>query len=246
MIVDVVIPALNEEGNMAALLSALTGTGSQAGWRHVVVCDNGSTDGTAAAARAGGAVVVSEGQRGYGAACLAGLRWIAQQATAPDAVAFVDADLSDDPATLPRLVATMQTQAADLVLGSRRRWAEAGALDPHQRFGNALACVLLQWTTGHRYTDLGPMRVVRWSAMQRMRMADRTWGWTVEMQFKAVKLGLRVVEVDVPYRRRRSGRSKISGSLVGSVRAGTTIISTIGRLWWSSRHGGFQAERVAA
>lgn len=226
--VDLIIPARNEEANIGALLAALP----REILRHVIVADNGSTDQTAKLARDNGAVVVHEPQRGYGAACLAGLEWIAAQKKPPDAVAFLDADLADDPAQLPALIAPIATGEADLVIGSRRRLAQPGALTSTQRFGNALACWLIRLITGHRYSDLGPMRVIRWSSLRILAMSDRTWGWTVEMQFKAATRGLRAVEIDVPYRCRNAGQSKISGSWVGSIRAGWKIIATIATLWW--------------
>ena len=227
-VVDLIIPARNEEVNIGALLAALP----QETLRHVIVADNASTDQTAKLARDGGAVVVHEPQRGYGAACLAGLAWISALDHAPDAVAFIDADLADDPAQLPKLCAPIATGEADLVIGSRRRLAEPGALTSSQRFGNALACGLIRLVTGRRYRDLGPLRVVRWSSLQTLAMTDRTWGWTVEMQFKAATRGLRTVEIDVPYRCRNAGQSKISGSWIGSIRAGWKIITTIATLWW--------------
>ncbi len=237
--VDVIVPARDEAANMAALIAAVEAL--RAEWpalRHVVLADNGSTDGTASRARGGGLVVVTEPRRGYGAACLAGLGWIEAQGDPPDAVAFLDADLADDPSELPRLCEPVLAGEADLAIGCRTARAEAGALDAHQRFGNALACALLRLTTGRAYRDLGPMRAVRWASLCRLHMRDPTWGWTVEMQFKAARLGMRVVERDVPYRRRRAGRSKISGSLVGSARAGVKIIATIGALWWGWRDAG--------
>ncbi len=233
---DLIIPARNEAENIPALFAALDAL-EPGTIRHVILCDNGSRDDTAALARQRGAVVVHEPRPGYGGACLAGLRYLATLDSPPAAVAFLDADLADDPAHLPRLVQPILTQSADLVLGSRRRLAQPGALDPHQRFGNALACLLLRLATGRRYSDLGPMRVVSWEALRRLAMSDTTWGWTVEMQFKAAKLGLRVMELDVPYRERHAGRSKISGSLVGSWKAGTKIISTIAQLTWQHRGG---------
>jgi glycosyltransferase involved in cell wall biosynthesis len=228
-VIDLIVPARDEEQNITALLEALPG----GLLRHVIVVDNGSRDQTAAMARAGGAVVVSEPQRGYGAACLAGLAWIERQELAPTAVAFIDADLADDPAGLPRLCAPILADEAELVLGTRQVAADQrGALDSHQRLGNWLACWLIGLTTARRYRDLGPMRAVRWESLKRLGMADRTWGWTVEMQFKAARLKLRITELDVPYRKRRAGKSKISGSVIGSVRAGAKIISTIAVLWW--------------
>ncbi len=225
-VVDLVIPARDEQANIGPLFDAL----DRGFFRHVVVADNGSTDATAGCVRQRGAVVVGEPRPGYGGACLAALAWVADQ-LAPDMVAFLDADLSDDPAELPRLCQPIIDGEADLVIGSRLRLAEGGALNATQRFGNWLACAMIRVLTGRRYTDLGPMRVVRYESLQRLQMADRTWGWTVEMQYKAAVVGLRTLELDVPYRRRRSERSKISGSIIGSVRAGYVIIVTILRLW---------------
>ncbi|MEM1445420.1 MAG: glycosyltransferase family 2 protein [Planctomycetota bacterium] len=238
---DVVIPARNEAENLPALAEALRPLRDAGVIRNVVLCDNGSTDGTAKLAEDAGFVVVREGRPGYGGACLAALGWMAdgQASGSHDpspipAVAFLDADLADDPAELPRLLEPIAAGEADLVLG-RRVPEQAGALDPHQRFGNRLACFLIRLTTGRRYRDLGPLRVVTWDALEVLDMRDRTWGWTVEMQFKAVTRGVRTVELDVPYRRRRAGVSKISGSLKGSVKAGVVIIRTIAALWWRER-----------
>jgi hypothetical protein len=147
--------------------------------------------------------------------------------------------LADDPAELSRLLGPIAAGEADLVLGARVP-EEKGALDPHQRFGNRLACTLIRVLTGTRYRDLGPMRALTWDALEVLDMRDRTWGWTVEMQYKAATRGLRVMELDVPYRRRKAGKSKISGSLKGSVKAGVVIVRTIGSLWWGERR------RVAA
>ncbi len=231
--VDLVIPALNEEANVTPLLAALPGSVL----RHVVLADNGSTDRTAELAAAGGAQVVHEPRRGYGAACLAGLKWIDSHPPLPDMVAFLDADLSDDPAQLPCLIDPIAAGRADLVLGSRPARAEAGALTLTQRVGNLVSCTMLRFLTGVRFTDLGPLRVVRWSSLSELRMSDQTWGWTVEMQFKAAALGLRCLEVQVPYRRRHLGRSKISGSIPGATAAGLRIALTIGQLWWWHRRG---------
>lgn len=244
--VDLIVPARNEAENLPALFDALP-------WerlRRVVVADNGSTDDTAVIARQRGAVVVHEPSPGYGAACLAALGWIAgerrdessdasaasesgnletgkRDSTWPDAVAFLDADLSDDPTELPRLIDAVVRGGADLAIGTRTARAERGALEPHQRFGNALACRLIAWSCGRRFKDLGPMRVIRWEALRGLEMRDRTWGWMVEMNYKAASRGLEVVEIDVPYRKRHAGRSKISGSLAGSWKAGRKILMTI-------------------
>ena len=229
---DLVIPARNEAENLPALIAAIDAVREVAGLRRVVLADNGSTDATADLARDGGFEVVYESQPGYGAACLAALDHL--RADPPDMVAFLDADLADDPAQLIHLIKPIAEGSADLSLGQRQRLAEPGALDPHQRFGNGLATTLLRVITGRAYRDLGPMRVVRWRSLEKLAMADRTWGWTVEMQYKAARYGLRIAEIDVPYRKRHAGKSKISGSLVGSFRAGTKIIATLAHLWWTT------------
>lgn len=231
--IDLIIPAYNEQQSIATLLAAVP----RQAFRHIIVVDNCSTDNTAQIARQAGVTVAYEPKRGYGSACLAGLRWIAEHEpkALPTAAAFVDADLSDDPQKLPMLIEQIAAGQADLVIGSRTKLAEPGALEPHQRFGNALACWLIRLATGRQYRDLGPMRVIRWTSLQTLAMQDRTWGWTVEMQFKAARRGLRVLEIDVPYRCRFAGKSKISGSMVGSARAGWRILYTVASLWLSER-----------
>lgn len=229
---DLVIPARNEAENLPALIAAIDAVRGEANIRRVVLADNGSTDATAQLARQGGFEVVFEQQPGYGAACLAALKHLSTDPA--EMVAFLDADLADDPAQLPRLTEPIAQGSADLALGQRQKLAEPGALDPHQRFGNWLAVSLLRAITGHAYRDLGPMRVIRWRSLEKLAMADRTWGWTVEMQYKAARYGLRLAEIDVPYRKRHAGQSKISGSLVGSFKAGTKIITTLAYLWWTT------------
>ena len=202
-----------------------------AGWRvrRVVVVDNGSRDATAAVARAGGAEVVSEPVAGYGRACLAGLARV--RASPPDVVAFLDADHSDDPRELSRILSQLVSGEAELVVGSRVLGApEPGALTALQAFGNALASRLLRALFGLRATDLGPFRAVRWSSLESLRMRDRDFGWTVEMQARAARAGLAQREVAVSYRRRRAGRSKVSGTLGGSLRAGWKILATLTRV----------------
>lgn len=221
MTVDAVIPALNEAESIGLVLRALP----PGLVRRVVVCDNGSSDGTREAAEAAGATVVLEPRRGYGAACLRALETVA--ADPPDAILFLDADLSDDPAEAADLLAPIADGRADLVIGSRVLGRpEPGALTPQARFGNWLATRLLRALYGVRWTDLGPFRAIRWDAYVSLGMSDRDFGWTVEMQVKAARAGLRGVELPVRYRR-RIGRSKISGTLSGSVRAGAKILGTI-------------------
>jgi glycosyltransferase involved in cell wall biosynthesis len=219
----VVIPALNEEASLGAVLAAVP----EPYRARVVVVDNGSTDSTAAAARAGGAAVVREPERGYGAACLRGLAALAD--SPPRVVVFLDADSSDDPSEMPRVAGPVLEGKADLVIGSRVRGTrEPGALTPHARFGNALATFLIRVLFRVRFTDLGPFRAVSWEALGILDMRDRDFGWTVEMQVKAAKRGLRTLEVPVSYRR-RVGKSKISGTLRGSWGAGKKILWVIAR-----------------
>lgn len=220
--IDAIIPALDEASSVGLVLDALP----RGLLRRVVVVDNGSADATADVASAHGATVVREPRRGYGAACLKGIE--ALDADPPDVVLFLDADLSDDPSEAPELIRPILEGRADLVIGSRvtgRR--ERGAMTPHARFGNWLATRLLRVLYRVRYTDLGPFRAIRFDALKRLGMKDRDFGWTVEMQVKAARHGLRHDEVPVRYRR-RVGRSKISGTVLGSLRAGAKIIGTIG------------------
>ena len=223
--VDVVVPALDEERSLPKVLRDLP-SGLV---REVVVVDNGSSDGTAEVARSAGATVIREPRKGYGSACLAGLAHLGAGPRPPDVVVFLDADYSDHPDELPRLLEPIRDEGADLVIGSRtlgRR--EPGALLPQARFGNAIAGCLVRLLYGVRFTDLGPFRAVRWPALDRLEMEDRDFGWTVEMQVKAARLGMTIREVPVSYRR-RIGRSKISGTLAGGLRAGWKILYTIAR-----------------
>lgn len=224
--VDVVIPALDEELALPKVLQEIP----RAWARRVIVVDNGSTDRTAEVARQAGAQVVTEPKRGYGAACLAALAYAAEDP--PDIVVFIDGDYSDHPAELPSLVQPILDGKAELVIGSRvtgRR--QAGALSVQQQVGNAIACHALRLMYGAHYTDLGPFRAIRWDTLESLGMQDRDFGWTVEMQIKAAKRGIRHIEVPVSYRP-RVGVSKISGTIRGSLRAGAKILWLLGRHAW--------------
>ncbi len=220
--IDVVIPALNEEASLPQVLAALP----HPPVRRAVVADNGSTDATARVAREGGALVVEATRRGYGSACLVGLAYLRAH-DPPDIVVFIDADFSDHPEELPLVVAPILADSADVVIGSRvlgRR--ERGALLPQARAGNLVACLLIRLLYRHRYTDLGPFRAIRWDALERIGMSDPNFGWTAELQVKALRAGLRVVEVPVSYRK-RVGVSKITGTIRGTLAAGYKILWTV-------------------
>jgi glycosyltransferase involved in cell wall biosynthesis len=219
-----IIPALNEEKSIGRVLGEIP-----AGlYAVVIVVDNGSTDRTAGEAAARGARVVSDPRRGYGNACLRGL---AEVPSGTEVIVFMDADGSDVPGEAARLLAPIRERRADLVIGSRELGdRESGALTPHQRWGNRLATSLIAWLYGYRYTDLGPFRAIRKSSLDQLRMRDRNYGWTIEMQIKALRRGLAVLEVPVSCRRRRQGKSKVSGNPWGSLAAGLKILWTIARL----------------
>ena len=221
--VGVIIPALNEEQSIGRVLADIPAGLADT----VVVVDNGSTDRTAAVAAAAGATVVSESRRGYGQACLTGMAALA--AADVDVVVFLDGDYSDYPEEMGSLVEPIIRGDADFVIGSRVRGErQQGALLPQARFGNALATWLIHLLYGVQYTDLGPFRAIRHEALERLQMADRDFGWTVEMQAKAARRRLRVTEIPVRYRK-RIGTSKISGTVKGSILAGYKILTTIAR-----------------
>jgi glycosyltransferase involved in cell wall biosynthesis len=217
--VSLVIPALDEEASLPLVLDAVP----REAVHEIIVVDNGSRDGTARVAREGGARVVREERRGYGSACLAGIA----AADRPDVVAFLDADFSDRPEELPRVLAPILEGRADLVVGSRTAGnRERGALLPQAVLGNWLATRLIRLLWGQRFTDLGPFRAIRADALRALRMGDPDFGWTVEMQVKAARAGMRCTEVPVSYRR-RVGRSKITGTLRGTALASRKILGTI-------------------
>jgi glycosyltransferase involved in cell wall biosynthesis len=227
----VIIPVFNEEASLPLVLRDLPQVG------QVIVVDNGSTDRSAELARQHGAMVVNEPERGYGAACLKGLATIRSftvTSQPPRVVVFLDGDYSDHPDHLPQLVEPILVGKADFVIGSRMLGErESGAMPPQAVFGNRLACLLMWFCWGARFTDLGPFRAISWQALERLGMCDWNFGWTVEMQIKATVAGLRCREIPVPYRR-RIGTSKISGTFSGTIKAGCKILFTIARYRWST------------
>ncbi|MSP55024.1 MAG: glycosyltransferase family 2 protein [Myxococcales bacterium] len=221
------MPCLDEARALPVVLGGLRAA-MNAGLR-VVVCDNGSTDGSPTIARSFGAEVVTEPVRGYGGAVLAGMRHVVGTGETggtgaqPDIAVIMDADHSQDAEDLPALTGPILRGAADFVLGERLTLGEAGALTPQQRAGNAIATRLIRAKSGFTYRDMGPFRSIRWSSLLGLCMEDRTWGWNVEMQIKAARQGLRILEVPVR-NRPRIGASKISGTLSGVTRAGAKIL----------------------
>ena len=219
-----VIPAYNEEPVIGRTLAALpVGLFSR-----VIVACNGCTDRTAAVARAAGAEVAETPERGYGAACLKAMEILNEP---NDIVLWLQADGSEDASEAKALVAPLERNEADLVIGSRTLGAAApGSLLAHQRFGNWLASFLIRLIWGHAYTDLGPFRAIRLRHLHRLGMQDRNYGWTVEMQIRALQQGLRVVEVPVSYGLRQAGQPKVAGRLGTSLKAGQAILTTVLRL----------------
>jgi glycosyltransferase involved in cell wall biosynthesis len=223
--IRVVIPALDEEKSIGAVLDAL----AQNSIASIHVGDNGSQDATATIATEKGARVAHETRRGYGSACLAALADLRQLEPDPTGqiVVFLDADFSDDPSALLELITPIVEQKADFVIGSRVLGnAEPGSLQPQQRLGNALATRLIGWLYGFQYSDLGPFRAIRRDRLEQLEMQDPDFGWTVEMQIKAARQRFRICEIPVVYRR-RIGTSKISGTIIGSIRAGVKILQVI-------------------
>jgi len=221
-----IIPALDEEPVIGLTLSRVP----KDLFRTIIVADNGSTDRTAVVARSHGAIVVHAPERGYGNACLRAIGALPEEI---DVLVFMQADLSEDPEEARLLLAPITGGRADLVIGSRALGhAEPGALLPHQIFGNWLAASIVSWLYGFRYTDLGPFRAIRRDALTRLDLRETSYGWTIEMQVRAIEERLRIVEMPVSYKRRAAGENKVSGNALASVQAGIVIISTIVRLWW--------------
>lgn len=224
LLIDVIIPAYNESASIGKVIGDIP----REIVRDIIVCNNNSTDATASVAAASGAIVVDQPLRGYGNACLAGMAYIKERPLAehPDIIVFLDGDYSDHPQEMKALLSPIM-EGKDMVIGSRVTGnPDRGSLTIPQRFGNWLATRLIHLMYGFRFSDLGPFRAIRWQKLLSLNMQDKNYGWTVEMQVKALQHHLACAEVPVSYRK-RIGTSKVSGTVKGSILAGYKILWTI-------------------
>lgn len=225
-IIDVIIPAYNEEKSIPKVIAEIPSL-----VRHIIVANNNSSDKTSEVAAAAGAQVVFEPQKGYGKACLTAMDWIKKQAIQPDIVVFLDGDYSDYPEELLDLIQPILEGKVEMVIGSRALGErESGSMTLPQVFGNWLATTMMRYMQGAKFSDLGPFRAIVWQDLLNLKMVDQNFGWTIEMQIKAHKAGLRYREVPVNYRK-RIGVSKVSGTVKGVFGAGYKIIFTIFKYW---------------
>jgi len=221
-LIKVIIPAFNEEDSIGKVINEIPNIVNE-----IIVVNNNSTDATAKVAAKAGATVLEELNRGYGYACLRGLKYVEAFEKLPDIIVFVDGDYSDYPAKLTSIIAPIIEQDIDLVIGTRvKHLQEKGAMTFPQKFGNWLATFLMKTFFKAKFTDLGPFRAIKYSKLVSLHMQDKTYGWTVEMQLKALRQNLSYTEVPVPYKK-RIGVSKISGTLSGAVLAGIKILGWI-------------------
>lgn len=226
IIIDVLIPAYNEEGSIGKVVKDIPSV-----VRNVVVVNNNSTDNTAKVAQEAGAIVLDEPQMGYGKACLKGMAYLSSLSTPPQILVFLDGDYSDYPGQLLDVIAPILKDDFDMVIGSRALGnRERGSMTLPQVFGNWLSTTLMGWIYNVNYSDLGPFRAIKWDKLVGLGMVDQNYGWTIEMQIKAAKSGLKTTEVPVDYRK-RIGVSKVSGTVKGVFGAGYKILWTIWKYW---------------
>ena len=221
-IIKVIIPAYNEQDSIANVITEIPSEVSE-----IIVVNNNSTDNTGAVAEKAGATVLTETNKGYGYACLKGMEYISLQDEKPDIIVFLDGDYSDFPAELTKIVAPILTKNIDFVIGARvPELREKDSVTPQQIFGNWLACFLMKLFFKSTFTDLGPFRAIKYDKLLALNMSDKTYGWTVEMQLKALKQHYSYVEVPVNYKK-RIGVSKVSGTIKGAIFAGVKILTWI-------------------
>tara|TARA_R110002020_G_scaffold113688_1_gene261564 strand:+ start:56271 stop:56960 length:690 start_codon:yes stop_codon:yes gene_type:complete len=220
--IKVIIPAFNEADSIAKVIREIPETVSE-----VIVVNNGSTDSTAQNARDAGATVLTEVRKGYGHACLCGMEYLASKSEPPFVIVFIDGDYSDYPEDITKVLAPILNDGVDLVIGARtKELREYGSMTPQQIFGNNLATFLMKLFFGSTFTDLGPLRAIKYNSLMLLQMQDKTYGWTVEMQLKALRKKLTYTEVPVRYKK-RIGVSKVSGTVKGSIFAGIKILGWI-------------------
>jgi len=221
-LIKVIIPAHNEAQSIDKVIMDIPNFIDE-----VIVADNNSTDQTAKVAKNAGASVCFEAQKGYGYACLKAMNYVQNQATKPDIIVFLDGDYSDYPEQIFELIKPIVNDGYDFIVGARdKKLREDGAMTFPQRFGNVLATTLMHLMYGAKFTDLGPFRAIKYKQLLALNMQDKTYGWTIEMQLKALKYKLKYKEVPVKYRN-RIGKSKVSGTLNGAVMAGVKILSWV-------------------
>ncbi|OQD42532.1 UDP-glucose--dolichyl-phosphate glucosyltransferase [Croceivirga radicis] len=221
-VLKVIIPAYNEADSIGKVIAEIPAIVAE-----IIVVNNNSTDQTVAVAKQAGATVLTETRKGYGYACLCGLNYVASTSNTPDIIVFLDGDYSDYPEELEKIVAPILEEDMDLVIGARKKsLREPGSMTPQQVFGNALATFLMRLFFGAKFTDLGPFRAIKYEKLKELQMQDTTYGWTVEMQLKALRKKLKYKEVPVRYKQ-RIGVSKVSGTVKGTIFAGIKILGWI-------------------
>jgi len=229
--IKVIIPAFNEEKSIAKVIAEIPDFVEE-----IVVVNNNSTDQTAQVATKAGANVLTEKSKGYGYACLKGIDYLSQKDKTPDILVFLDGDFSDFPQELTKIIQPIIEGSVDFVVGARVKELRAsGSLTPQQVFGNWLACFLMKILYQSSFTDLGPFRAIRWETLENLKMSDKTYGWTIEMQLKVLRQKISYQEVPVSYKK-RIGVSKVSGTVKGTIFAGVKIIGWIFKHYLSKKY----------
>ena len=229
--IKVIIPAFNEEKSIAKVIAEIPDLVEE-----IVVVNNNSTDQTVQVSTKAGATVISEKSKGYGYACLKGIDYLSQKDKTPEILVFLDGDFSDFPQELTKVIQPILDDKADFVVGARvKELRESGSLTPQQVFGNWLACFLMKILYQSSFTDLGPFRAIRWDTLENLKMSDKTYGWTIEMQLKVLRQKISYQEVPVSYKK-RIGVSKVSGTVKGTIFAGVKIIGWIFKHYLSKKY----------